>query len=295
MTKKMNRHLLITTILWAAMLPAAAHQEAAIPPQLPAIGRQTLLTGLDDAMAVYYELKYLAVASRLTADDVRYTAEMIRPHCLSLGQLPPETRHELIMLADAVLWQGKWMNDTYLEERGVVHRYEIVSGDGLDTLERLSEKCKQLLTDSETEPELISAIQEVLQILGGPEMLNRPEKLLQHRWSKDYKTALYFFTSLCNAVTQQDEQDCLNALREQQNTLDYFRNGGKWEMMRINALALQFRDTLLIASSYKQPYSSPVLPAELRTPARMQALAPFLEALPNLTPLLLQPLEYEQK
>jgi hypothetical protein len=126
-------------------------------------------------------------------------------------------------------------------------------------------------------------------------MLNRPEKLLQHRWSKDYKTALYFFTSLCNAVTQQDEQDCLNALREQQDTLDYFRNGGKWEMMRINALALQFRDTLLIASSYKQPYSSPVLPAELRTPARMQALAPFLEALPNLTPLLLQPLEYEQK
>lgn len=288
----MTRHLLITTILWAAMLPAAAHQEAAIPPQLPAIGRQTLLTGLDDAMAVYYELKYLAQASRLTADDVRYTAEMIRPHCLSLGQLPPETRHELIMLADAVLWQGKWMNDTYLEECvGRRLSYEIVSGDGLDTLERLSEKCKQLLTDTETEPELISAIQEVLQILGGPEMLNRPEKLLQHRWAKDYKTALVFFKELCAAASQQDEQTALAALREQREVLEYFQSGGKWETMRVNALALQFRDTLLIASSYKQPYSSPVLPAELRTPARMQALAPFLEALPNLTPLLLQPLE----
>ena len=64
-----------------------------------------------------------------------------------------------------------------------------------------------------------------------------------------------------------------------------------FDLKNINALALQFRDTLLIASSYKQPYSSPVLPAELRTPARMQALAPFLEALPNLTPLLLKPQE----
>lgn len=295
MTKKMNRHLLITTILWAAMLPAAAHQEAAIPPQLPAIGRQTLLTGLDDAMAVYYELKYLALASRLTADDVRYTAEMIRPHCLSLGQLPPETRHELIMLADAVLWQGKWMNDTYLEERGVVYRYEIVSGDGLDTLERLSEKCKQLLTDTETEPELISAIQEVLQILGGPEMLNRPEKLLQHRWAKDYKTALVFFKELCAAASQQDEQTALAALREQREVLEYFQSGGKWETMRVNALANQFRDTLVIAGTFKHPFGSTVVPAELRSAARMQALAPFLEALPNLTPLLLQPLEYEQK
>ena len=291
----MNRHLLITTILWAAMLPAAAHQEAAIPPQLPAIGRQTLLTGLDDAMAVYYELKYLALASRLTADDVRYTAEMIRPHCLSLGQLPPETRHELIMLADAVLWQGKWMNDTYLEECvGRRLSYEIVSGDGLDTLERLSEKCKQLLTDTETEPELISAIQEVLQILGGPEMLNRPEKLLQYRWAKDYKTALVFFKELCAAASQQDEQTALAALREQREVLEYFQSGGKWETMRDNALANQFRDTLVIAGTFKHPFGSTVVPAELRSAARMQALAPFLDTLPALRELLLQPLDYER-
>ncbi len=291
----MNRHLLITTILWAAMLPAAAHQEAAIPPQLPAIGRQTLLTGLDDAMAVYYELKYLAQASRLTADDVRYTAEMIRPHCLSLGQLPPETRHELIMLADAVLWQGKWMNETYLAELGMLRHEFSPFQEGLLTLAKLSKQCEKLLNDAQTGADMKLALQELIQTLGGTAALQEPEKLGQQSWAKDYKTALVFFKELCAAASQQDEQTALAALREQREVLEYFQSGGKWETMRVNALANQFRDTLVIAGTFKHPFGSTVVPAELRSAARMQALAPFLEALPNLTPLLLQPLEYEQK
>ena len=85
------------------------------------------------------------------------------------------------------------------------------------------------------------------------------------------------------------------ALQEQMPTLHYFQQGGEWEQLRLNALAQRFRLTLTSIGSNQHPFGSTVLPESRRTPARMRALAPFIDSLWALEPLLLQPLEYESK
>lgn len=292
----MFRYLFLMSWFGVTLLPCSAQeQQGTVAPQASPVSSPVLETSLEDALAVYDELKQLALAHhQLTEDDVRHATGVIRPHCFKLGLLTPETLQNIILLADAVLWQGQWMNETYLAELGMLRHEFSPSQEGLLTLAKLSKQCEKLLNDAQTGADMKLALQELIQTLGGTAALQEPEKLGQQSWAKDYKTALVFFKELCAAASQQDEQTALAALREQREVLEYFQSGGKWETMRVNALANQFRDTLVIAGTFKHPFGSTVVPAELRSAARMQALAPFLDTLPALRELLLQPLDYER-
>lgn len=291
----MLRHLLLISMFSVALIPCSAQeQQGAAVQQASPVSSPVLETSLEDALAVYDELKQLALAHhQLTEDEVRHATGVIRPHCFTLGLLTPETRQNIILLADAVLWQGQWMNEMYLAELGIRRHDFAPTQEGLSTLVKLSKQCEELLSDSQTSTDMQLALRELIQTLGGTSALQAPEKLEQLSWAKDYKTALVFFKELCAAASQQDEQTALAAIQEQREVLEYFQSGGKWETMRVNALASQFRDTLIIAGTFKHPFGSTVVPAELRSDARMQALAPFLDTLPELRKLLFQPLNCE--
>ena len=159
------------------------------------------------------------------------------------------------------------------------------------SLELLSADAEDILTDKKADPALRQAVQTLVDKLGGVAMLNQPAQLLQKRWAKDYKTALHFFTGICAAAAMKNDQDCAAALQQQHETLQYFRQGGAWEILRLNALAEQFHLVLAEIGAGLHPFGDPVLPGNRRSAARMQALAPFFDTLPQLKTLLLKPQE----
>ena len=134
-------------------------------------------------------------------------------------------------------------------------------------------------------------MQTLVDKLGGAAVLQLPGHLLQKRWAKDYKTALHFFTGICAAAAMKNDKDCTAALQQQHETLQYFRQGGAWEILRLDALAEQFHLALAEIGADSHPFGDPVLPANRRSAARMQALAPFFDTLPQLKTLLLKPQE----
>ncbi len=290
----MTRHLLIPAALCATLLPCPAQQENAAPAQMSPVSLPVLPAAMEDALAIYQELRLLMQESSMTAGKVQLATERIRPHCFTLGLLAPAAREKIIMLADAVLWQEQWMDAVYAQECGLEYEAPFLD-EGFETLILLSNKCSRLLADSSTPPALRQAIQELVDTLGGPSALKLPGSLIHKRWAKDYKTALNFFKALCAAASEENEAACLAALQEQMPTLHYFQQGGEWEQLRLNALAQRFRLTLTSIGSNQHPFGSTVLPESRRTPARMRALAPFIDSLWALEPLLLQPLEYESK
>lgn len=292
--KTMNRIALISVLLCSVLQPCVAHQKEENAPCAEHIISPSLTDALNDALGVYHELRYLVLADTLKTDAVQHATEMIRPHCIRLAQLPPDTRQKVIMLADAVLWQGQWMQAVYAGECGI--DYEAPELDeGFETLVLLSNEIQCILAGTDTPPELRQAVLQLLELLGGETALQRPAQLLQQRWAKDYKTALEFFKAFCAAASRENEQASIDALRELHHSLQYFKTSGHWEMLRLNTLAEYFRLTLIDIGRYEHPFGSPILPAERCTPRRMHALAPFFESLPGLQKLLQTSLEYLHK
>ena len=157
---------------------------------------------------------------------------------------------------------------------------------GFEELATCSHLIRQQLDSTTATAEEKSAWYELIQELGGEAVLGLPDKLLQERWAKDYKTALTFYKEFSAATTEQNEAVCLRKLAEQAEVLEYFRKGGETELLRVNALVAAFveaLDTMKDAS----PFPRPILSEKYCTPARMQALEPFFTALPALKSLLL--------
>lgn len=290
----MTRHILIPAVLCATLLPCPAQQENTTPAQMSPVSLPVLPAAMEEALAIYQELRPLMLESSITAGQVQLTTERIRPHCFTLALLAPAAREKVIMLADAVLWQAQWMYAVYAQECGIEYEAPFLD-EGFETLILLSNKCSRLLADSSTPQALRQAIQELVDTLGGTSVQKLPGSLIHKRWAKDYKTALNFFKDLCAAASEENEAACLAALQKQMPTLQYFQQGGEWERTRLNAMAQAFRQILTDIGSDKHPFGNTVLPESRRTPARMQALAPFTDSLWALEPLLLQPLEYERK
>lgn len=291
----MTRHLLITALISLALLPCPAQQAAPAPaPQVTApVSADIARTSLAEAMAIYQELRELQLLQqdgKLTAARIHQAAERIEAPLVTLRLLAPEYRENIIMLADAILWQGQWMLCVYAGECGIDYEAPILN-EGFETLELLSADAEDILTDKKADPALRQAVQTLVDKLGGVAMLNQPAQLLQKRWAKDYKTALHFFTGICAAAAMKNDQDCAAALQQQHETLQYFRQGGAWELLRLDALAEQFHLVLAEIGAGLHPFGDPVLPKNRRSAARMQALAPFFDTLPQLKTLLLKPQE----
>ena len=283
-------------LLSLGLFPCSADTPAQAPTRQVQAAYSTA-DALQDATAAYHILSRVnplccRIRSPRLRDDelpvpeqIRQITQKARPYCARLRQLPPEQLKQVCMLADAILWQSNWIVRDYCSE--------VVPDIALEWLnwgfEELS-ICAKLIKDRLVNPtatvEEKAAWRELLNELGGEKSLDIPGKLLNERWAKDYKTALNFYKEFCAAATEKNEAACLNKLDEQAEVLEYFRQGGELELLRVNALVAAFEEALDTMRD-ESPFPRPILPKKRRTPARMQALEPFFTALPALKSLLL--------
>ena len=130
-------------------------------------------------------------------------------------------------------------------------------------------------------------VQELVQMLGGEQVLDVPSEWQDEQLAEDYKTALQFYKDFCAAAAAPQEAQSLHMLQELLPVRDYFARKGEGEIWRVNQLALAFRTALQDLRHYKMaPYPTPVLPPQWRTPARMKALQSFVDTFPALQDLL---------
>ena len=283
-------------LLSLGLLPCSAD----LPAQAPAPQVQEAYStqdALKDATAAYHILSHVNPLCcrikypELRDDDelpvpeqIRQITQKIRPYSARLRQLSPEQLKQVCMLADAILWQSDWIVTDYCSEVVPDIAFEWLDR-GFEELGTCAGLVKKRLDCPTATAEEKSAWYELIQELGGEAVLELPDKLLQERWAKDYKTALTFYKEFSAATTEQNEAVCLRKLAEQAEVLEYFRKGGEMELLRVNALVSAFEEALDTMGD-ESPFPRPILPKKRRTPARMQALEPFFTAIPALKPLL---------
>lgn len=240
-------------------------------------------------MAVYDGLN--RIISNMHGDEpqaeyIRTITQKIRPSIARIRTLPPEQLQQICLLADAILWQRDWIEVTYCTEINPDIAFEWMDY-GFELLYSYTDNISKRLHSKSTPEAEKAAWHELLQEFGGEATLALPGKLLQQRWAKDYKTALGFFKDICTAAAEKDEAACLAKLQEQAEVLEYFRQGGEMELLRVNGLVEGFVEALRTLQK-ESPFPRPVLPVKHRTAARMAALQPFFTTLPELRNLLLE-------
>lgn len=283
-------------LLSLGMLPCSA----GIPTQAPAQQVQEAYStqdALQDATAAYHILcRVNSLICNITypalrdedalpvPEQIQQITQELRPYCARLRQLPPEQLKQICVLTDAVLWQSDWIITSYCTEVIPDIDFEWLDWgfEGLANCARLIRK--RLAAPGATDEEK-AAWRELLQELGGEAALELPGKLLDERLAKDFKTALTFYIEFCEAAAAKDETTCLKKLGEQAKVLEYFRQGGETELLRVNALVAAFVEALDTMRE-ESPFPRPILPEKLLTPTRMQALEPFFSAIPELKRLL---------
>ena len=283
-------------LLSLGLFPCSASIPNQEPPQQVQAAYSTA-DALQDATAAYHilshvnplccSIKYPALRDEEdlpVPEQIRQITQKIRPYSTRLRQLPPEQLKQVCMLADAILWQSDWIVRDYCSEVVPDIAFEWLDW-GFEELGTCAGLVKKRLDCPTATAEEKSAWYELIQELGGEVVLELPDKLLQERWAKDYKTALTFYKEFCAAAMEKNEAMCLRKLEEQAEVLEYFRQGGKIELLRVNALVSAFEEALDTMGD-ESPFPRPILPKKRRTPARMQALEPFFTAIPALKPLL---------
>lgn len=283
-------------LLSLGLLPCSADLPAQAPaPQVKAA--YSTQDALKDATAAYHILSRVnTLCSSIdypglrdeealpVPEQIRQITQKVRPYCARLRQLPPEQLKQVCMLTDAILWQSDWIVRNYCSEVVADIAFEWLDW-GFEELATCAYLIQRRLDSRTATGEEKAAWNELLQELGGEKSLDIPGKLHNERWAKDYKTALNFYKEFCAAATEKNEAACLNKLDEQAEVLEYFRQGGELELLRVNALVAAFEEALDTMRD-ESPFPRPILPKKHRTPARMQALEPFFTAIPALKPLL---------
>lgn len=211
---------------------------------------------------------------------LRKDIDAIRPCCEMLRTLPPERVKEL------VLWQSQWLSNVYLGEFGI--ECEAPFDVGLMELSKSAGLVKQVLSGQKTvSPEVEALLRELVELVGGEQVLDYPAAWCDEQLAEDYKTALQFYKDFCAAATAETDAQAIALLKEQEEVLAYFAAKGEGEIWRVNMLAMMFHATLMeLRECDYAPYPEPVLPEKLRTPARMKALQLFTDTLPALRNLL---------
>ena len=284
-------------LLGLGLFPCSADTPAQAPTRQVQAAYSTA-DALQDATAAYHILcRVNSLISNITypalrdedalpvPEQIQQITQELRPYCARLRQLPPEQLLQVCMLADAVLWQSDWIYTGYCTEVLPDIEFEWLDW-GFEELANCASLIKDRLNAPGATDEEKAAWGELLQELGGAASLEIPGRLLNERWAKDYKTALTFYQEFCTAAAVKDEATCLKMLNEQAEVLAYFRQGGNIELLRVNALVAAFEEALDTMKD-KSPFPRPILSEKYCNPARMQALEPFLTALPALKSLLL--------
>lgn len=297
---------LFLSVLTPVSMPLFAHEAVSASPAAAEYG---LEQQLDDVEDIWNALQFATEFEPLVKGEVENATELlqqavqqrlltIRPACERLRALPPARIKELCLLADAVHWQRAWVYEMYLAEHEAESTPDEAGPLGLELLATELQSLREWLSDKRIAEERKAALRELVQAMGGDTIFAYPEKWLDERLACDYKTALQFFKDLCAAASTEDESQSLALLKEQAEVLNYFAAKGQDECWRVNALSLAFREALMVLWAEKYmpptPYPNPVMPEELRTPARMQALQPFFDKMPALETLLLQPVTWDE-
>ena len=288
--------LLAFLLFCLALLPCTA----ALPAKSGMMKEQAACSpenALQDALAVYHILcKVNPLCSQMEHtgsgkdenapihEQIHHFTQQIRPHCARLRQLPPEQLKQICMLTDAILWQHDWIIRNYCSEVMEDIAFEWLEW-GFEELDICATIINRRLGSPTTTAEEKAAWLELLNELGGVEALSLPKSLLQERWARDYKTALTFYKEFCAAASEQDEATCLQMLKEQAVVVDYLRQNGDLELLRVNELVAAFASALETMKK-ESPFPRPILSESLRSTTRMQALEPFFTTLPALKPLL---------
>ena len=159
---------------------------------------------------------------------------------------------------------------------------------GLLELSHSTKIVKEVLKgEKEVSPEVASLLRELVEQVGGEQVLDYPAAWYDEQLAEDYKTALQFYKDFCAAASTEDEAQAVAKLKELEQLIGYFAAKGEGEIWRVNKLAYFFHATLTSLREYElSPYPEPVLQAKLRTPARMKALQMFTNAFPALKELL---------
>ena len=292
---------LVTFLLALAPLlpPGAAYSLPACAVANEALTEDSLLA---DVLTVYEALhlcprpEYLIQSQEQEDINIfRESAEKIRPIVERLQQQPLENVKRACLLADAILYQEEWMPCVYLGEFG--YDFEAPGDTGLSVVSDLFEKVLHYLQpDSGISPTTRERLGVFASACGGEQAMKaviswEADARSDQDNEREYLAALDFFKDFCAAVSTENEEQCLLRLAVLSEKLQQLSGGKNAELLRLNYLVPSFRSALIELWSDMcqppKPYPNPVLPLALRTEARMQALQPFFEQLPNLRTLVL--------
>ncbi len=201
----------------------------------------------------------------------------ILPLVGELRKLPPTELRQLCLLADAMLWQGRWARMVAQGDSGMC---AVCAEDGategyFEDWCRLAHEIEVVLADEQ--PSAVAAeLCRMLAVMGGGEqVLQLPRQLADERLCRDYKTATVFFRDFAAAL----EQGNAAALAELQPVLDYLLQGGTADRLRVGAMAEQYARVSVLRLLVDREGASGELPL---TPDMQTALQPLIESLPEL-------------
>lgn len=257
---------------------------------------------LADVMTVYDALPDYSIFFWLEQDEEQLiikhfqeTCDKIRPIIAHLQQLPVEDVKAACLLADSIIYQREWMYGVYLGEFG--YACEAPGDTGLRAVSNLFEKVLHYLQpNSGISPATRETLEAFVAACGRVQAMNavalwEADARSEQDNEREYLAALDFFKDFCAAVSTENEEQCLLQLATLSKQLQQLRGGQNAELLRLNYLVPTFRSALIELWSDMcqppKPYPNPVLPQALRTEARMRALQPFFEQLPNLRTLVL--------
>lgn len=241
---------------------------------------------LQDVLCAYSALErlhaaYEAYDSKLVShaelvDAIRVTTTVLRPICECLEAVSADELKQLVLLADAIIWQSDWVNSMYCAE----YELDLSSKEvcGLELLAQLSGLIVEGIQHPLTPQEEKAALLELYSLLKGEAVMTRPAYWLDERLAKDYKTAYYFLKEFTEALTMEDDAAAAALLQELAPTLEYLLQGGESERLRMEYLTKSF--TNLLCDSEWQGVMAPV-PVE-KWNARKVLLADMTKRLPAL-------------
>ena len=244
---------------------------------------------LQDVLCAYSALErlhaaYEAYDSKLVShaelvDAIRVTTTVLRPVCDWLSALSADELKQLVLLADAIIWQSDWVNSMYCAE----YELDLPSKEvcGLELLAQLSGLIVERIQHPLTPQEEKAALLELYSLFKGEAVMTQPAYWLDERVAKDYKTAYYFLKEFTEALTMEDEAAAAELLQELAPTLEYLLQGGESERLRMEYLTKSF--TNLLRDSEWQGVMAPV-PVE-KWNARKVLLADMTKRLPALDAL----------
>ena len=207
---------------------------------------------LRDVLCAYDSLKKLSDCYRLydskalphsqLVATIKTTTDALRPICSRLSSVPADEIKQVVMLADAIIWQADWVDGMYHAE------YELdVPESGACGLELLRE-LRGLIVESIQYPltphDESEAWCELAALFGGEPVMTQASYWLDERLAKDYKTAYYFLKDFTAALAMEDGAASAQLLQELVPTLAYLLQGGESDRLRMMYLTLAFSNTL---------------------------------------------------